>query len=123
MAEELAFYQLVRQCSAVHSDKPAAAPITVFMDCFCDEFFARSRALLMKIVHDKVRDHWRRRHPFEHLDSVDERLLTQVPELELTIDIRRRLDLLDCALTRLPSHKRILMELFYEHDHSIPEIA
>jgi len=81
------------------------------------------RALLMKIVHDKVRDHWRRRHPFEHLDSVDERLITQVPELELTIDIRRRLDLLDCALTRLPSHKRILMELFYEHDHSIPEIA
>ena len=81
------------------------------------------RALLMKIVQDKVRDHWRRRHSFDHLDSVDERLITRSPDLELTIDIRRRLDLLDCALTRLPSEKRMLMELFYEHEHSIPEIA
>jgi RNA polymerase sigma factor (sigma-70 family) len=81
------------------------------------------RGLLMKIVQDKVRDHWRRRQSFEHLDSVDERLITRSPELEVTIDIRRRLDLLARALTRLPSNKRTLMELFYEHEHSIPEIA
>jgi RNA polymerase sigma factor (sigma-70 family) len=81
------------------------------------------RGLLMKIVQDKVRDHWRRRQSFEHLDSVDERLITHSPELEVTIDIRRRLDLLERALTRLPSDKRTLMELFYEHEHSIPEIA
>jgi RNA polymerase sigma-70 factor (ECF subfamily) len=79
--------------------------------------------LLMKIVHDKVRDHWRRRHSFEHLDSVDERFTARTPDLEVTIDVRRQLDLLERALTRLPPDKRILMELFYEHEHSIPEIA
>src|SRR2546430_465631 len=72
------------------------------------------RALLMKIVRDKVRDHRRRRHTFEDLDSVDERLMTRSPDLEIRIDIRRRLDLLACALTRLPSKKRTLMDLFYE---------
>ena len=81
------------------------------------------RALLMKIVRDKVHDYWRRRHSFEHLDSVNESLATRSPELEVTIDIRRRLDLLDCALTRMPPHKRILLDLFYEHEISIPEIA
>src|SRR5205823_110720 len=79
--------------------------------------------LLMKIVNDKVRDHWRRRHWFEHIDSVDERFTSRSPDFEVMIDVRRRLDLLECALTRLPSEKRILMELFYEHEHSIPEIA
>lgn len=81
------------------------------------------RALLMKIVRDKVHDYWRRRHSFEQLDTVSERLTTSSPELEVTIDIRRRLDLLDCALKRLPPDKRILMELFYEHEVSIPKIA
>jgi len=81
------------------------------------------RGLLMKIVHDKVRDHWRRRQTFEHIDAIDERLITRSPDPEVSIDIRRRLELLDSALTRLPSHKRILVELFYEHEHSIPEIA
>jgi RNA polymerase sigma factor (sigma-70 family) len=81
------------------------------------------RALLMKIVQDKVHDYWRRRHSFEHLDSVNERLITSAPELEVTIDVRRRLDLLACALTRLPPDKRVLMELFYERELSIPEIA
>ena len=81
------------------------------------------RGLLMKIVHDKVRDHWRQRRSFEHIDSIDERLITRSPDLEVSIDIRRRLDLLDSALSQLPSHKRTLVELFYEHEHSIPEIA
>src|SRR3954470_20865739 len=67
--------------------------------------------LLMKIVHDTVRDHWRRRQSFENLDSVDERFIARSPELERKIDLRRRLDLLDLALTRLPSAKRALMEL------------
>jgi len=81
------------------------------------------RGLLMKIVNDKVSDHWRRRHSFEHIDSIDERLITRSPDLEVSIDIRRRLELLGSALTRLPSHKRVLVELFYEHEHSIAEIA
>src|SRR4026208_2493757 len=74
------------------------------------------RALLMKIVQDKVRDHWRRRHSFEHLDTVSEHLMTSTPEFEVTIDIRRRIDLLNRALTRLAPDKRILVELFYEHE-------
>ena len=81
------------------------------------------RALLMKIVQDKVHDYWRRRHSFEHLDSVNERLISSSPQLEVAIDARRRLDLLDRALTRLPPDKRVLMELFYESELSIPEIA
>lgn len=81
------------------------------------------RGLLMKIVHDTVRDHWRRRHSFEHIDSVDERFIAKLPEFEDKIDLRRRLDLLERALTFLPPCKRRLMELFYTHDHSIPEIA
>src|SRR5258706_9473474 len=79
--------------------------------------------LLMKIVHDKVRDHWRRRHSFENLDSIDERFIARSPDLEVKIDIRRRLDLLASALTRLPADKRILVGLFYEHEYSIREIA
>ena len=81
------------------------------------------RALLMKIVQDKVHDYWRRRHSFEHLDSVNERLISSSPQLEVAIDARRRLDLLDRALTRLAPDKRVLMELFYESELSIPEIA
>jgi RNA polymerase sigma-70 factor, ECF subfamily len=79
--------------------------------------------LLMKIVHDKVRDHWRRRHPLAHLDSIDEQVAAISPDPDVTIDVRRRLELLQTALTRLPAHKRILVELFYQHEHSIPEIA
>ena len=42
------------------------------------------RALLMKIVRDKVHDYWRRRSSFEQLDTVSERLTTSSPELEVT---------------------------------------
>ena len=81
------------------------------------------RALLMKIVHDAVRDHWRRRHPFEDLDSIDERLLSRAPEFEVQLDLKRRLDLLARALNCLPPDKRALMDLFYNCDCSVSEIA
>lgn len=84
---------------------------------------AHPRGLLMKIVHDTVRDYWRRRHSFEDLDSIDERFLAHIPDFELGIDVRRRLELLDRARGFLPQHKRTLLELFYTHDYSIPEIA
>src|ERR1700745_2972783 len=77
------------------------------------------KALLMKIVHDTVRDHWRRRRPSEDLNELDERFLSHAPELESEVDRRRRLDLLHHALEQLPASKRAIIELFYIQDLSI----
>jgi RNA polymerase sigma-70 factor (ECF subfamily) len=84
---------------------------------------AYPRALLMKIVHDTVRDHWRRKRPWEELRDSDERLVSAVPAFEFSLDHERRLELLRVALDRLPETKRTLLELFYIKDHSIHEIA
>ena len=81
------------------------------------------RGLLMKIVRDAVRDHWRRRQLSEDLESIDERFISQPADFELALDLRRRLARLDRALYFLPPPKRKLLELFYAHDRSIPEIA
>ena len=81
------------------------------------------KALLRKIVHDTVRDHWRRRRPSEKLNELDERFLSHMPELESEVDRRRRLDLLYRAIEQLPASKRALIELFYIQDLSIPQIA
>src|SRR5438128_145575 len=81
------------------------------------------RALLIKIVHDAVRDHWRRRRSSEDLQDIDERFISHMPAFEYDLDRDRRIALLHCALGRLPAAKRALLELFYIHDHSIPEIA
>lgn len=81
------------------------------------------RALLMKIVYDTVRDHWRRRRSSEDLERVDERLLSHAPTFESDIDRRRQLDLLRRAFDRLPVSKRAILDLFYTHGHSIAEIA
>ncbi len=84
---------------------------------------AHPRALLMKIVYDAVRDHWRRRHSSEDLDAIDERLLAHAPAFERDIDRRRQLELLRRALLELPPSKRELVDLFYTEDRTIPEIA
>jgi RNA polymerase sigma factor (sigma-70 family) len=81
------------------------------------------RALLMKIVLDTVRDHWRRKRPSEDLSDIDERFVAQAPAFESKLDHERRLELLRRALDRLPPPKRTLLEMFYVRDHSIPEIA
>jgi RNA polymerase sigma factor (sigma-70 family) len=81
------------------------------------------RGLLMKIVHDAVRDHWRRRQSFATLDSIDERFIARSPEFEFEIDLRRRLALLRRAMNSLPPDRRRLIDLFYSDGHSIPEIA
>jgi RNA polymerase sigma factor (sigma-70 family) len=81
------------------------------------------RALLMKIVRDRVRDHWRRRRLSEDLDGIDQRFIAQVPEFESDLDWRRKIELLRRALDRLPASKRAVIELFYVRDHSIPQIA
>ncbi len=85
------------------------------------------RALLMKIVHDTVHDHWRRRRasPSEakDLDDIDERFVSHVPAFESDLDRRRRAELVYRALRKLPSSKRRLLELYYIHDHAITRIA
>jgi RNA polymerase sigma factor (sigma-70 family) len=81
------------------------------------------RALLMKIVHDAVRDHWRRRRSSEDLAGIDERFISHIPTFESDLDRERRAVLVRHGLQRLPDSKRTLLELFYIHDHSIPKIA
>jgi RNA polymerase sigma factor (sigma-70 family) len=81
------------------------------------------RALLRKIVRDAVRDHWRRRRLSEDLDTVDQRFLSHQPEFESDLDWRRRVELLQRALSKLPEPKRAVLDLFYVRDYSIPQIA
>ena len=81
------------------------------------------KALLMKIVLDTVRDHWRRRRASEDLASIEEKFLSHAPELESQVDRGRRLDLLRRCIAQLPASKRRMIELFYVEDRSISEIA
>ena len=81
------------------------------------------RALLMKIVRDTVRDHWRRKRSSEELTGIDEKFIAHVPAFESNLDQQRRVELLRRALTQLPAAKRRLLELFYINDQSIPQIA
>src|SRR2546422_4167172 len=81
------------------------------------------RALLMKIVHDTVGEHWRRRRSSEDPDSIDERIISQTPAFEHDLDLGRRIELLRRALGLLPDSKRMLLELFYTHDYSTSQIA
>ncbi|PYR87026.1 MAG: hypothetical protein DMG18_00975 [Acidobacteria bacterium] len=81
------------------------------------------RALLMKIVRDTVRDYWRRRRLSEDLDKIDQRFVAQVPAFEFDLDCRRQMELLERALDSLTESKRAVIDLFYLHDHSIPQIA
>jgi len=81
------------------------------------------RALLMKIVVDTVRDHWRRKRPSEDLAEIDERFVAQTPAFESKLDYERSVELLRRALDRLPASKRELLDMFYVRDRSIREIA
>lgn len=80
-------------------------------------------ALLRKIAHDTVRDHWRRRHPSEDLAMVDERFISQRPDFENDLDFRRQIERLHRAMNFLSPGKRAVLDLFYIQDLSIPEIA
>jgi RNA polymerase sigma factor (sigma-70 family) len=81
------------------------------------------RGLLAKIVRDTVRDYWRRRRATDDMSNVEERFISDAPAFELKLDHQRRLEILRCALDRLPQTKKTLLELFYLRDQSIPEIA
>ena len=84
---------------------------------------AYPKALLMKIVRDAVRDHWRRRRTSEGLNGIDERFLAHMPEFETEVDRRRLLDLVRRSIEQLPSSKRLLIDLFYHQDCSVADIA
>ena len=87
------------------------------------EHVTHPRGLLMKIVRDTVRDHWRRRRTSENLEAVDQRFVAHRPEFESDLDSRRRMELLRCALDCLSQPRRADLDLFYVRDYSIPEIA
>ena len=87
------------------------------------EHIAHPRALLMKIVYDTVREHWRHRRPCEDLDNIDERFISQRPTLEADLDLHRQIEILHRALDLLPVSKRALLDLFYIHDYLVSEIA
>jgi RNA polymerase sigma factor (sigma-70 family) len=80
------------------------------------------RALLMKIVLDAVRDHWRRKRASAGL-VFEEVFIFHVPAAESNLDHERRLELLRRALKRLAPKNRTLLDLYYISDHSIAEIA
>ena len=81
------------------------------------------RAFLMKIVHDTVVDHWRRRRLLENIADVDETRFAQPCRAEDDLDRRRLSDALRLALDELDSGKRATIDLYYREDFSIAEIA
>ena len=81
------------------------------------------RAFLMKIVFDTVHDHWRRRHPTENIDILDERFVCFTPDFETTIDRKRKLCRLHRCLQKLEPSKRRTIELFYMQGLSVRDIA
>ena len=81
------------------------------------------RAFLMKIVHDTVIDHWRRRRLHEDIDGVDDKRLSEQCTIEEDLDRRRRHDALRQAMAALDAGKRATIDLYYSEDRSIGEIA
>src|SRR5207302_1463174 len=72
---------------------------------------------------DAVHDYWRRRRSSEDLEKIDPKFVAQSPAFEFEIDCRREIESLRRALDCLPESKRAVIDLFYVHDYSIPEIA
>ena len=81
------------------------------------------RAFLMKIVHDTVSDHWRRRRPVEDIATVDEARFAQPCDAEHDIDRKRLREALRKGIARLDASKRTTIKLFYSEERSINEIA
>lgn len=81
------------------------------------------QAFLHKVVVDAVRDHWRRRRPFEDLEGLTETSLAVPPRLEERLDQQRRIDLIRQALRQLDAAKRSTLDLFYVEELSVADIA
>lgn len=82
------------------------------------------RAFFMKIVRDTVRDHWRRRRVLLlSLGSVPEGELGHVVDIEAKLDRDDKLRQIRTAMSSLASEQRVLMELFYFEEFSIPQLT
>lgn len=81
------------------------------------------KALVVKIVHDTVADHWRRRRVLDRIDAIPERFLAYRPAVDEWLDDRQRLRLVRRALSHLSPQKREAIELFYFSEHSVGDIA
>ena len=81
------------------------------------------RAFLMKIVHDTVIDHWRRRKSHEDIESVDEKRLCEQCTIEIDLDRRRQHAALRQAIAALDKRKRSTINLYYGEELTIGEIA
>jgi RNA polymerase sigma factor (sigma-70 family) len=87
------------------------------------ERITHPRALLMKIVRDAVHDRWRRRRLSEDLETIDQRFISHQPDFEFNLDSDRQIELLRRAMSYLAEPKRVVLDFFYTHDYSIPQIA
>ena len=81
------------------------------------------RAFLMKIIHDTVSDHWRRRRVIEDIARIEESLFACPFHAEAELDRHRQYDALRQALERLSTNKRRTVEMFYAEELSIVDIA
>jgi RNA polymerase sigma-70 factor, ECF subfamily len=81
------------------------------------------QALLRKIVHDTVVDHWRRRRSHDDLDSINEARLATPCTVEQDMDRRRQCDALRQAMSVLDAGKRATLDLFYSEGRAVREIA
>jgi len=81
------------------------------------------KGLVVKIVHDTVADHWRRRRWFEDIHSIPERFVSYRPAFEENLDRRCRLKLIHNALAGLSPQKRKTIVLFYLMEQSVGDIA
>lgn len=77
----------------------------------------------MKIVHDTVQDHWRRRRPSDPVADIDEKFAARMPEFESEVDRRRSIELIRRAVDQLPASKQLVIDMFYIQDLSIAQIA
>ena|SRR6187399_1191876 len=113
-----------RTGSPVHDDDLTQdVTLKVMEACLKQQTIRYPRAFLMKVVRDAVHDYWRHRRIVFDISSIDESRFAELPNFESELDRRRQTDLLRQALLQVESSKRSTLELFYDNDCSIAEIA
>lgn len=113
-----------RTGAPIHDDDLTQEVTLKAMEAFRKQSEIRHpRAFLMKVVRDAVHDYWRRRRVVFDISTIDESRFAHLPNFESELDRRRQTDLLRRALLQMESSKRSTLELFYDNDCSISEIA
>jgi len=80
-------------------------------------------AFFSKIVKDTVRDHWRRQHVLQPLESISQHRLAYVQDLDGMLDHKRRVAQIHEALHLLPARQQQLINLFYFEELSLGELS